>query len=286
MSPAPKGSEGAYVPPADGDGQLQRGISMISNCYTPAPRFSVRLAPNANWAVAARLGSGGAELELWDRRSGGFVAQETGIRVALADQILPLGDGRIVVCSSAGKRHAVDVIDRPTFSRRRVANLVCQTARVLPASEAGPDRRPWALCREENITTLTRLNLDTAGTCGPVSADITLPGTYIGGVWTDHRGHSLALGHSDGGQPCSTVELSIADGTVRSLFRVTDRSQRMPAALRGSVINIFGAERTGFSPTNWLRRTAQLKLSGSTPVVPGSWCTSSGGCALCWIAST
>jgi pimeloyl-ACP methyl ester carboxylesterase len=226
---------------------------MISNYSTPEPRFSTRLAPNANWAVTARLGSSGVELELWDRTTGGFVAQETGIGIDLADQILPLGDARIVVCSSAGKLHAVDVIDRPTFSRRRVAALACQTARVLPATDGDPDGRPWAVYREDTTTTLSRLSMDANGTsCGVTSPDITLTGIYTGGVWTDHAGGSLALGHTDGGQPCSTVELSIPDGSVRTLFRVTDRSndvfqQWAPATNLGVVsTDAGGIERLGY----------------------------------------
>ena len=127
---------------------------------------------------------------------------------------------------------------------------------------------------------------------GPTSAEY---GPTTGDtVW--HWGAAMAVSHvrlSNSRSPMAPSEASSELLTAATMSSSSGRlrltwlwCQRMPAALRGSVINIFGTERTGSSPTNWLRRTAQLKLSRSTPVVPGSWCTSSGECALCWIAST
>ncbi len=192
----------------------------------PAVRFGSRLAPDARWAVTAKLAAGnGVELEVWDWTRSGFLARPTGVAVDQTDQLLPLADGRILVCSSRGNLHAVDVIDRMSLARKRLANLACQAARVLAAAEGDLDARPWALCREGTSTTLTRLELDTdTESPGPGSSDVTVPGIYVGGVWTDQGGRSLALGHSERGRPCSSVELTIADGTTRTLFFVTDRS--------------------------------------------------------------
>jgi hypothetical protein len=198
---------------------------MITKSLSAGQRFSTRLAPDGRWAVTARLAGNAAELELWNRTTGGFVAQETGVAIDPADQLLPLGDAWILVCSSAGRVHFVDVIDRAALCRRRVATFASQTARVLPAAKRDPDRRPWALCRDEARTALSRFGLDADGM--PYKGGqpcLSLPGTYTGGVWTNICGRSLALWHSVGGQPCSSVELSIADGRTRVLFSVTHRS--------------------------------------------------------------
>ncbi|UYQ61815.1 hypothetical protein [Streptomyces peucetius] len=137
-------------------------------------------------------------------------------------QVLPLADGRVLICRRVAERHTLSLL-YPTGPATGEVALGAVTAEELTLLPPSPDGiRAYALAPGERSSCIW---LVAGGAGGPEHiADVT--GHCSGGAWLDRTGRLLALDRRqpDGG-PVKTVAVDLArGGEVTPLLQITEDS--------------------------------------------------------------
>jgi hypothetical protein len=189
-------------------------------------------------------------------------------------QVLPLPDGRVLVCRELGAgsgQHDLSLLypSGAGTGTQHVGTLSGAEVRLLPPGPTGA----FATCHDGRATTLWRVCGADGG--GPARL-LTVPGRCTGGAWLDRTGQLLALDRALGGRTKAVV-VDLDGGRISPLLQLTeDSDDRLLLAEPDSGLMIVRSDATGEARLGWgvldsgrpVRFPDTLRLPGAllTPV--------------------
>ncbi|MEV7670155.1 hypothetical protein [Streptomyces sp. NPDC088752] len=183
----------------------------------------------ANGAYAARLAGAGDALyvERWtlDGPEPYAVPLPLGQPEDPGAQLLPLADGRVLVCRRVdGRRHSFSLLypTGPATGELRLGSVEAPGSEGLVLLPPSPDGIcAYAMCVGPETTTLW---LVAGGAFGPEQV-AEVRGRCSGGVWLDRTGRMLALDRRLGDGPVKAVAVDLErGGEVTPLLQITEES--------------------------------------------------------------
>ncbi|MFY7565482.1 hypothetical protein ACOT81_13400 [Streptomyces sp. WI04-05B] len=254
---------------------------MIEPMAEDGPRPGAELAITADGAYAARLARSGDSWfpERWTLDGPepyavplpGNQPEEPGT------QVLPMGDGRVLIHRPIDGRHAFALLypTGPGTGELPLGAVECPDAgtplRLLPPAPGGD--RAYALALGRRSTTVW---LVAGGAFGPEYVT-EVPGRCSGGVWLDRTGRLLALDREVGGRTKAIVVDLERDGEVSPLLQISAESDdRLLLADADSGLLLIGSD----APSPGGRQRLGWGVLGSTLPVRFPECLRIEGCTL------
>ncbi|WP_107484423.1 hypothetical protein, partial [Streptomyces reticuliscabiei] len=192
-------------------------------------------------------------------------------------QVLPMGDGRVLIHRPVDGRHAFALLypTGPGTGELPLGAVECPDAgtplRLLPPAPGGD--RAYALALGERSTTVW---LVAGGAFGPEYVT-EVPGRCSGGVWLDRTGRLLALDREVGGRTKAVVVDLERDGEVSPLLQISAESDdRLLLADADSGLLLIGSD----APSPGGRQRLGWGVLGSTLPVRFPECLRIEGCTL------
>jgi hypothetical protein len=238
--------------PENAVSHLPGGLAPGAGKASPWPRRTgFAFAADGSYAACLAAGDGGGLVpERWALGS----PEPYAVRLpgpgpeAPGTALLPLPDGRVLVCRRAGARGFAVALLAPTGPGTAdvpVGLLEADEVRLLAVPV---DARALALALgfRNGRTSVWLLTAER----GPVLVAV-LPGRHGGGVWLDRRGRMLAVDALAGGR-VRTVALDVGRGTVTPLLELAPRSDdRLLLADPDSGLLVVRSDAPGTSRLGW-----------------------------------
>jgi len=161
-------------------------------------------------------------------------------------QVLPLPDGRVLICRRVGERHDLALLypSGAGTGSLPLGWLTGAVVRLLPPVSAGA----FALTYDGVATALWQVQ--GAGEGRPVHVT-TVPGRCTGGVWLDRGGRLLALDREWEGRT-KAVAVDLAAGAVSPLLQLTeDSDDRLLLAEPDSGLLVLRSDAAGEARLGW-----------------------------------
>jgi hypothetical protein len=163
-------------------------------------------------------------------------------------QVLPLGDGRVLIRRRVADRHDLALLHPtgPDTGELPVGSLTGTDVRLLPPSPA--PATAYALAHDGEGEGIWQVH----GTGdGAPRLVMTVPGRCTGGVWLDRAGRLLALDRELGGQT-KAVAADLHTGRISPLLQITDDSDdRLLLAEPDSGLLLLRSDATGEARLGW-----------------------------------
>ncbi|MEV7086814.1 hypothetical protein AB0O07_13090 [Streptomyces sp. NPDC093085] len=163
-------------------------------------------------------------------------------------QVLPLADGRVLVCRRVAERHDLSLLypTGPGTGQLLVGVVESPGLTLLPPAPEG--RCAYALAVGAGVTTVWRV---AGGPFGPERV-AEVPGVCTGGVWLDGTGRMLALDRErDGVVKAVAVDLA-RGGEVTPLLQITEESDdRLLLADPDSGLLLIRSDAPGHDRLGW-----------------------------------
>ncbi|NEC86732.1 hypothetical protein [Streptomyces sp. SID12501] len=192
-------------------------------------------------------------------------------------QVLPMGDGRVLIHRSIDGRHTFALLypTGPGTGELPLGAVECPDAgtrlRLLPPAPGGD--RAYALALGRRSTTVW---LVAGGAFGPEYVT-EVPGRCSGGVWLDRTGRLLALDREVGGRTKAIVVDLERDGEVSPLLQISAESNdRLLLADADSGLLLIGSD----APSPGQQERLGWGVLGSTLPVRFPECLRIDGCTL------
>ncbi|MGY1456602.1 hypothetical protein [Streptomyces sp. SS8] len=167
-------------------------------------------------------------------------------------QVLPLPDGRVLICRTAGGRCRLALLypTGPGTGELPLGSVGCERLRLLPPAPHGSYSFPvHALAPGEHGATVWLVH---GGPRGPEPV-AEVPGRCSGGVWLDREGRLLALDRTDSAGRTKTVAVDLGrGGEVHPLLELTDDSDdRLLLADPDSGLLLLRSDAPGEARLGW-----------------------------------
>ncbi|WP_405580917.1 hypothetical protein [Streptomyces sp. NBC_01190] len=164
-------------------------------------------------------------------------------------QVLPLGDGRVLIGRRTADRHDLVLLHPtgPGTGEVAAGSLTGAEVRLLPPSPA-PDTA-FALVHDEGATTIWQIH-GQGGDGSPVPV-MTVEGRCTGGVWLDRAGRLLALDRELDGRT-KAVAADLRTGETSPLLQLTeDSDDRLLLAEPDSGLLMLRSDASGEARIGW-----------------------------------
>ncbi len=224
-------------------------------------RVSFRFSPDGTHAACLAIDErDNPRLEAWsfDGASARRRLLEVPRSVEIADQLLPLDDGRMLLCRNRGTTHEIALLDpcEGIASEQVLAEVGNPGLRLLPWHGAGS--RALAIETDgEGCSTVWRVALARPG----LERVTELPDLLHGGVWLDEAGTLLGLDRAEDGGPLKAGSLDLRSGEWTPLLHVSRRSNdRLLLAGPSSGLVVVSTDAAGEDRLGW------AKLGSGEPV--------------------
>ena len=179
-----------------------------------------------------------------------------GVPESLRSQLVPLPDGRVLICRHLQDRQELLVRTPGSTYEAGVGTLRMPGLRLLalPATTPGG---PVAVALGTDSRPVTAVWLISPDGAAPPQQVAEFPGLAGGGVWLDQGGRMLALDHvrqggADGGPLVKTVVLDLVTGVLSPLLELTPGSNdRLIAADRETGLIIVRSDAAGTDRLGW-----------------------------------
>ncbi|MYS24716.1 hypothetical protein GA0115240_16766 [Streptomyces sp. DvalAA-14] len=167
-----------------------------------------------------------------------------------ATQVLPLGDGRVLVRRQVADRHAFALLypTGPGTGELPLCSLAGAEVKLLPP---GPvPGAAFALVHDEGVTAVWQVHGHGAADEPPVRV-MEVPGRCTGGVWLDRTGRLLALDRELDGRT-KAVAADLTTGAISPLLQLTeDSDDRLLLAEPDSGLLMLRSDATGEARIGW-----------------------------------
>jgi hypothetical protein len=165
-------------------------------------------------------------------------------------QVLPLGDGRVLIRRRVADRHDLALLypTGPGTGELPVCSLPGAEVKLLPPAPV-PDTA-FALSYDEGVSTVWQVHGQGTADGSPVRV-MTVEGRCTGGVWLDRTGRLLALDRElDGRTKAVAADLHTA-GTSPLLQLTEDSDDRLLLAEPDSGLLLLRSDATGEARIGW-----------------------------------
>ncbi|WP_031508424.1 hypothetical protein [Streptomyces megasporus] len=138
-------------------------------------------------------------------------------------QVLPLPDGRVLICRRAADRHHLALLypTGPCTGELHLGSVESERLTLLPPAPGGLSA--YALSPGRAGANSTAVWLVHGGPYGPEPV-AEVPGRCSGGTWLDRGGRLLALDRTDASGRTKAVVVDLERGEVSPLLQITDDS--------------------------------------------------------------